>query len=95
MDEETNELPTRDNVIFGEIQVLLADKRTALASLRTGTPFSALPLSVLSVLIATSGLIWPAVARGARVADALQRSRPDSSLSIRQRLPGKAAFRRP
>jgi hypothetical protein len=92
---ETNELPKLDNVIFGEIQVLLAEKRTPLASLRTGIAIFALPLSVLSVLIATSGLIWPAVARGARVADALQRSRPDSSLAIRQRLPGKGAFRRP
>jgi uncharacterized membrane protein YidH (DUF202 family) len=42
------------NLIFGEIQVLLAEKRTALASLRTGIAVFALPLSVLSVLIATS-----------------------------------------
>src|SRR5438270_12488607 len=42
------------NLIFGEIQVLLAEKRTALSSLRTGTAIFALPLSVLSVLIATS-----------------------------------------
>jgi uncharacterized membrane protein YidH (DUF202 family) len=54
MDEETNGLPTPDNVIFGEIQVLLAEKRTALASLRTGIAVFALPLTVLSALIATS-----------------------------------------
>jgi uncharacterized membrane protein YidH (DUF202 family) len=54
MDEETIGLPTPDNVIFGEIQVLLAEKRTALASLRTGIAVFALPLSVLSALIATS-----------------------------------------
>src|ERR1700758_3897898 len=54
MDEETSGLPTPDNVIFGEIQVLLAEKRTALASLRTGIAVFALPLSVLSALIATS-----------------------------------------
>ena len=42
------------NLIFGEIQVLLAEKRTALSSLRTGIAIFALPLSVLSVLIATS-----------------------------------------
>ena len=54
MSTETNELPKLDNVIFGEIQVLLAEKRTALASLRTGIAVFALPLSVLSVLIATS-----------------------------------------
>ena len=54
MDQETDGLPTRDSVIFGEIQVLLAEKRTALASLRTGIAVFALPLSVLSALIATS-----------------------------------------
>lgn len=42
------------NFILGEIQVLLAEKRTALATLRTGIAVFALPLSVLSVLIATS-----------------------------------------
>jgi uncharacterized membrane protein YidH (DUF202 family) len=54
MDDETNELPKPDNVIFGEIQVLLAEKRTALAAMRTGIAVFALPLSVLSALIATS-----------------------------------------
>ena len=51
---DPNELPQPDNAILGEIQVLLAEKRTALASLRTGIAVFALPLSVLSVLIATS-----------------------------------------
>jgi len=51
---ETDGLPKLDSVIFGEIQVLLAEKRTALASLRTGIAVFALPLSVLSALIATS-----------------------------------------
>jgi uncharacterized membrane protein YidH (DUF202 family) len=51
---EENGLPKLDDVIFGEIQVLLAEKRTALASLRTGIAVFALPLSVLSALIATS-----------------------------------------
>jgi uncharacterized membrane protein YidH (DUF202 family) len=50
----TNEPPKLDEIIFGEIQVLLAEKRTALASLRTGIAVFALPLSVLSALIATS-----------------------------------------
>jgi hypothetical protein len=54
MDTETDGLPKLDNVIFGEIQVLLAEKRTALASLRTGIAVFALPMSVLSALIATS-----------------------------------------
>lgn len=48
------ELPPLDTVILGEIQVLLSEKRTALSSLRTGIAVFALPLSVLSVLIATS-----------------------------------------
>jgi hypothetical protein len=54
MSMETNRRPKLDDVIFGEIQVLLAEKRTALASLRTGIAVFALPLSVLSALIATS-----------------------------------------
>jgi len=51
---ETDEPPKLDNLIFGEVQVLLAEKRTSLAALRTGIAVFALPLSVLSVLIATS-----------------------------------------
>src|ERR1700716_4717176 len=51
---ETDEPPKIDSFIFNEIQLLLAEKRTALSSLRTGIAIFALPLSVLSVLIATS-----------------------------------------
>ena len=54
MSMETNGLPKLDNLMFGEIQVLLAEKRTSLSALRTGIAIFALPLSVLSVLIATS-----------------------------------------
>ena len=54
MSMETNGVPKLDELIFGEIQVLLAEKRTALAALRTGIAVFALPLSVLSALIATS-----------------------------------------
>jgi len=43
-----------DSVIFSEIQLILAEKRTALSGLRTGIAIFALPLSVLSVLVATS-----------------------------------------
>ena len=50
--EESGDEPS--NFILGEIQVLLAEKRTSLSSLRTGIAIFALPLSVLSVLIATS-----------------------------------------
>ncbi len=41
-------------LLFNEIQLILAEKRTALSSLRTGIAVFALPLSVLSALIATS-----------------------------------------
>jgi hypothetical protein len=51
---EADEAPKLDNLILGEIQVILSEKRTALSSLRTGISVFALPLSVLSVLIATS-----------------------------------------
>jgi hypothetical protein len=54
MSEEANGAPPLDNLILGEIQVLLSEKRTSLSSLRTGIAIFALPLSVLSVLIATS-----------------------------------------
>jgi hypothetical protein len=51
---ETNESPQLDALLLGEIQVLLSEKRTALSSMRTGIAVFALPLSVLSALIATS-----------------------------------------
>jgi len=41
-------------LLFNEIQLILAEKRTALSSLRTGISVFVLPLSVLSALIATS-----------------------------------------
>jgi hypothetical protein len=43
-----------DSVILNEIQLLLSEKRTSLSTLRTGISIFAFPLSVLSVLIATS-----------------------------------------
>ena len=54
MSTETNGPSKLDDVILGEVQVLLAEKRTALAGLRTGIAVFALPRSVLSALIATS-----------------------------------------
>lgn len=39
---------------FNEVQLLLAEKRTSLSTLRTGIAVFVLPLSVLSILIATS-----------------------------------------
>jgi len=41
-------------LVVSEVQLLLAEKRTSLAALRTGIAVFVLPLSVLSVLIATS-----------------------------------------
>jgi uncharacterized protein YybS (DUF2232 family) len=43
-------------LVIQEMQLLLAEKRTALSTLRTGIAIFAFPLSVLSVLIATSRL---------------------------------------
>ena len=43
-----------ESILINEIQLLLAEKRTSLALLRTGIAVFALPLSVLSVLVATS-----------------------------------------
>jgi hypothetical protein len=51
---ENDEPAELDSLILGEIQVLLSEKRTALSTMRTGIAVFALPLSVLSVLIATS-----------------------------------------
>jgi uncharacterized membrane protein YidH (DUF202 family) len=43
-----------DNATFNQVQLLLAEKRTSLSTLRTGLAVFVFPLSVLSVLIATS-----------------------------------------
>ena len=43
-----------DSLIINEVQLILAEKRTSLASLRTGIAVFALPLSLISLLIATS-----------------------------------------
>ena len=45
---------TLDVLTFNEVQLLLAEKRTSLSAMRTGIAVFAFPLSVLSVLIATS-----------------------------------------
>jgi uncharacterized membrane protein YidH (DUF202 family) len=43
-----------DNIVISEAQLILSEKRTALSIMRTGIAVFVLPLSVLSVLIATS-----------------------------------------
>lgn len=40
--------------VFSEVQLLLAEKRTSLSTLRTGIAVFVLPLSVLGLLVATS-----------------------------------------
>jgi len=45
-----------DKTIMNEIQLILAEKRTALSTMRTGIAVSALPLTVFSFLIATKKL---------------------------------------
>ncbi len=39
---------------MNEVQLILAEKRTSLASLRTGIAVLAIPLSIMSALVATS-----------------------------------------
>lgn len=46
--------PKLDAMAISEVQLILAEKRTSLAVMRTGIAVIALPMSVLSVLIATS-----------------------------------------
>ena len=42
------------NLLINELQLILAEKRTTLSVLRTGIAVIVLPLSILSVLVATS-----------------------------------------
>ncbi|MEJ2219487.1 MAG: DUF202 domain-containing protein [Desulfobacterales bacterium] len=46
--------PESETIIINEVQLLLAEKRTSLAAMRTGIAVIALPTSVISFLIATS-----------------------------------------
>ncbi len=50
----TSQQSTFDTIIINEVQLILAEKRTSLAVMRTGIAVLALPLSIVSVLIATS-----------------------------------------
>ena len=51
MDETTDRT---DTIIINETQLILAEKRTSLSVLRTGITVLVLPMSIISVLIATS-----------------------------------------
>jgi len=50
----TDDTARSDSIAINEVQLILAEKRTSLAVMRTGIAVLALPLSVVSVLIATS-----------------------------------------
>ena len=50
----SNERNKFDSIAVNEAQLILAEKRTSLAVMRTGIAMLALPLSIMSVLIATS-----------------------------------------
>jgi len=54
MERNENQANDFDSIVISEVQLILAEKRTSLAFLRTGIAVFALPLSVLSVLVATS-----------------------------------------
>jgi uncharacterized membrane protein YidH (DUF202 family) len=41
-------------IVINEVQLILAEKRTSLAGLRTGIAVFAIPLSIMGVLVATS-----------------------------------------
>ena len=58
MSELEGQGPT--STLIGGVQLLLAEKRTALAVLRTGIAVFAVPLGVLSLLVATSRNYEPA-----------------------------------
>lgn len=46
--------PEFNTIIINEAQLILAEKRTSLSAIRTGIAVIALPLSLFSLLIATS-----------------------------------------
>jgi uncharacterized membrane protein YidH (DUF202 family) len=50
----TDEKIEPNSIIINEAQLILAEKRTSLAVMRTGIAVLVLPMSVMSVLIATS-----------------------------------------
>lgn len=54
--EEKKAIAIDHKLIMSEVQLLLAEKRTAFALLRTGVTVSLVPLSLWTVLVATSRL---------------------------------------
>lgn len=56
---EKKALALDQRLLLGEVQILLADKRTSYALLRTGVTIGLVPLSIWTVLVATSSLWNP------------------------------------
>jgi len=54
MDQGIDQEP--ESLLINEAQFLLADKRTQLATVRTGLALLAVPMSIISVLVVTSRL---------------------------------------
>jgi len=55
MEAKTKNKPSGvDSIVINEVQLLLAEKRTSLSVMRTGIAVLVLPMSVISLLIATS-----------------------------------------
>ena len=50
----TGDTPKSDSTVINNVQLILAEKRTSLAVMRTGIAMLALPLSLMSLLVATS-----------------------------------------
>jgi len=58
--DEPGEVPLKANFVYDQIQLILAEKRTALSTMRTGIAVFALPISAFSVLIVMSKYYEPA-----------------------------------
>ena len=54
MEQDSNQEP--ESLLINEAQFLLADKRTQLATVRTGLALLAVPMSIISLLVVTSRL---------------------------------------
>jgi uncharacterized membrane protein YidH (DUF202 family) len=52
--QDESEASCPPGIIISEVQLILAEKRTSLASLRTGIAVFAIPLSIMGALVATS-----------------------------------------
>jgi uncharacterized membrane protein YkgB len=59
VDETVNKHSDPEAIIINEVQLLLAEKRTSLSTMRAGIAVFALPLSVLGFLVATSRYYVP------------------------------------